>query len=198
MSVKLENVSFYYPGSAPVLKGISMTAENGQITAIVGDNAVGKTTLAKLICGLLQPVSGEVRLYGKASLVMQNPENQLFSETVLKDVMFGPENLKLENPRELAAKALLQVGLDPTLWDKDPFKLSGGQQKRCAIAGVIAMNRLNIVFDESIAGLDSKGRAMYFDILQQEKKKGHAVITITHNIHEIALADKVIKLNPMP
>lgn len=191
MSVEVKNVCFSYDGKKPVLTDVSLKAKNGWITAICGNNATGKSTLAKLICGLISPTSGSIICDDKPGLVMQNPEEQLFEDTVLKDVMFGPVNLKLENAEQLAKEALKEVGLEEETWNKDPFTLSGGQMRRCAIAGVLAMNRTTIVFDESSAGLDKKALDLYFDILKKEKAKGHTVITITHNQKEIDLADKV-------
>lgn len=194
MSVKLEKVCFSYQDNTQVISDLSLTAKNGEITVIIGNNATGKSTLAKLICGLLEPSSGKVFSNNEASLVMQNPQNQLFEKTVLKDVMFGPVNLGLSNPEDKAKKALKTVGLDSNVYDKSPFALSGGQQKRCAIAGVIAMNRKTVVFDEAIAGLDAQGKEQYFAILKSEKAKKHAVISFTHNPDEIKIADKVYEL----
>lgn len=187
MSVKFTKVSFSYSDKTRLLVNTTFEAKNGQITAIVGNNAIGKSTIAKLACGLLKPLYGLVESDGPVALVMQNPEDQLFENTVLKEVMFG-------NNMESATAALKRVGLSEDLWNKDPFKLSGGQQRRVAIASILALDRQTIIFDESAAGLDRKGLAQYFQILQEEKQKGHAVITITHNSKEIALADSILRL----
>lgn len=186
MSVKFTNVCFSYPEKSALLENLTLEAKNGRITAIVGNNATGKSTIAKLACGLLKPVSGGIESDGPVALVMQNPEAQIFEKTVIKEVMFG-------NNRESAETALKRVGLDESFFEKDPFKLSGGQQRKVAIAGIIALNRQTIIFDESAAGLDYRGLSLYLKILQEEKEKGHAVITITHNPQEIALADRLYR-----
>lgn len=214
--IELKNIAFSYPGK-PIFNDFSMKAEAGECVGIVGKNGTGKSTLLKLICGVLRPDAGEVLLEGKnlwqkrilrkpkviddhASLigfVMQKPERQLFAETVFEDVAFGPRNLGYD---EAKVEELVNKWLDyfciTELSDKSPFKISGGQQRMAAIAGVLAMDTPNICFDEPTASLDEEGAKKVCRLISDLKAAGKTVILVSHNPAEINhLCDSIIHLD---
>ena len=207
--IKAENLTFSYPGdedSKPVaaLKGVSFEIEEGSFTAILGHNGSGKSTLAKLMCMINMPDSGKLWVMGKemtaedvtdedimnarrdVGMVFQNPDNQIVATIVEEDVAFGCENLGLppHEIRKRVDKALSDVGM--TKYARHPATdLSGGQKQRVAIAGVIAMKRRCIIFDESTAMLDPMGRREVMKIIQKLNKEEHiTVILITHHMNE--------------
>ena len=218
MRIELENVSYIYSQGLPyetkALTDISFVCEEGEFVALIGCTGSGKTTLVEQICGLSKPSSGRVLADGidineknqkakelkrQIGIVFQYPEYQLFEETVLKDVMFGPKNIGIDDEEcELRAKeALRLVGLDvDEVAEKSPFALSGGQKRRVAIAGVLAMQPKVLILDEPTAGLDPKGHNDIFDmILNIKKEKGLTVILVSHDMNDVArLADKVVVL----
>jgi len=187
-----------------VLKDISFVVEDGQFAAIIGHTGSGKSTLIQHFNGLLKPMSGEVlfhgenifaegydrrALRGKVGLVFQYPEHQLFEVDVFSDVCFGPKNQKLpeEEVKQRAREALELVGLGEAYYTRSPFELSGGQKRRAAIAGVLAMRPEVLILDEPTAGLDPGGRD---EILEQvarlHKEKGMAVVLVSHSMEDVA------------
>ena len=192
--LRLENVSFVYGKGTPfekrALDDVSVTFEKGKITGLIGHTGSGKSTLVNLLNGLYKPTSGKVFLDGKdiwedpkaiskiryrVGLVMQYPEYQLFDETVRADIGFGPRNLGLSDAEinERVEEAARFAGVSADLLDKSPFELSGGQKRRVAIAGIIAMRPDVLVLDEPAAGLDPRGRAAIFgNIVDYQRKSG--------------------------
>ena len=202
MSIRLENVNYIYgEGSGQekwALKNINLTIHDREFIGIVGHTGSGKSTLTQLLNGLEKPSSGTIyyndediqedgyerrKLRQKVGLVFQYPEHQLFEVSVIKDVEFGPRNLGLSNleVEKRSFDALKQVGLSDDLLDVAPFALSGGQKRRVAIAGVVAMRPEVLILDEPLAGLDEKTQDMLVDFLQSFHKAGKTLITITHN-----------------
>ncbi len=200
----------------PALSGVSINIKRGSFTAIIGHNGSGKSTLAKLLSGVFLPTSGTVKIYPKDSdksldctneddnfdirktvgMVFQNPDNQLVSTIVEDDVAFAPENLGVE-PQEIRKRvdnALKTVGLSEYA-GHDTHKLSGGQKQRVAIAGILAMNPECIIFDESTAMLDPKGREDILNTILKLKKQGITAVLITHYMNEAAMADEVFVIN---
>lgn len=220
MSIKFENVSHVYnpgtPISKRVLQDISSTISLSTFTCIVGHTGSGKSTFMQHLNALLLPVTGSVEVPGgiikagvrlkreevksirkNIGLVFQFPEYQLFETTVLKDIMFGPKNYNknAEEAKKAALIAAKLVGLDKDLLEKSPFELSGGQMRRVAIAGILAMNPEVIVLDEPTAGLDPKGQKEILEILLNLKSQGKTIIVATHDMDLVAkYADKVIVL----
>jgi energy-coupling factor transport system ATP-binding protein len=196
------------------IKDISFTIQKGEFIGLIGHTGSGKSTLIQHMNGLMKATSGKVYfngedIYGpkyklrelrsKVGLVFQYPEHQLFETTVLKDVMFGPSNLNLDKLEvELRAyEAIKMVGIGEDLLDASPFELSGGQKRRVAIAGVLAMRPEVLILDEPTAGLDPKGRD---DILEQiaklHKESGMTIILVTHSMEDVAnYADRLFVMN---
>ena len=205
--IELKNVSYSY-GDEAVLKNISITFKDGEFCAVLGHNGSGKSTLAKLLNGILVPKSGKVTVYGLSTadennlmnirknvgMVFQNPDNQIVSAIVEDDVAFGAENLCVppQEIRKRVDKALDAVNM--TRYGKaQTAMLSGGQKQRVAIAGVLAMQPKTIVFDESTAMLDPKGRADFMNIVKElNTNYGMNIILVTHFMEEAAEADRVI------
>ena len=208
MSIQLEDVTYTYsPGTAyemNALDHVSLEIPQGQFVGIIGHTGSGKSTLIQHFNGLMQPTSGRV-LYNGADiwqegyslrglrfhvgLVFQYPEHQLFETTVMADVCFGPKNQGLdpEECRERAREALSQVEIPEELYEKSPFDLSGGQKRRVAIAGVLAMNPDVIVLDEPTAGLDPKGRDEILDRVRYlHDTRGITVILVSHSMEDVA------------
>ena len=207
-----------YGGVTPfvndAVKGVSFTAEKGEIIGIIGHTGSGKSTLVQHLNGLLKPTSGEILLDGvniwenpkeirkvrsKVGLVFQYPEYQLFEETVFKDIAFGPKNMGLTG-KELEKRVVdtcNMIGVKPEYFEKSPFDLSGGEKRRVAIAGVMAMNPEVIVFDEPTAGLDPKGREDVTEIIANYRRcTGATVIIISHSMEDMAvIADKLLVMN---
>ena len=219
MSIKIESLTHIYMPGSPfekvALKDINLTINDNDFVALIGHTGSGKSTLIQHLNGLLSPTKGKiyiddiditeknvklVDIRKKVGLVFQYSEYQLFEETIEKDIEFGPKNLGLsdEEIHQRVVKAMEMVGLDYNEYkDKSPFDLSGGQKRRVAIAGVIAMNPKTLILDEPTAGLDPKGRD---DILTQIKKLhdnyGMTIILVSHSMEDVAnIADKVIVMN---
>lgn len=218
MSMKLKKVSYVYSeGDAfekKALDEISLEISDGQFIGIIGHTGSGKSTLIQHLNGLLRATSGAIyydgeniyqegydmrTLRSKVGLVFQYPEHQLFEVDVFSDVCFGPKNLGLskEEVEERAKKALTQVGLDESYYKKSPFELSGGQKRRVAIAGILAMHPQVLILDEPTAGLDPKGRDEILDqvaLLQKERKI--TVILVSHSMEDVArYVDRIIVVN---
>lgn len=207
--IELENVSFTYGGDTSyekkALDGVSVTFRSGIITGLIGHTGSGKSTLVQLLNGLLKPQSGRVLLDGKdiwadpkrirnvrfkVGLVIQYPEYQLFDETVRSDIAFGPRNMGM-TPEETEAaveEAARFTGLDRSLLDKSPFDLSGGQKRRAALAGVIAMHPGVLVLDEPAAGLDPGGRREILGRIREFcDSSGTTVIIVSHSMEDMAM-----------
>lgn len=219
--IKFENVSYSYEGDEegvllpPVLKNVSLEIEKGSFVAVLGHNGSGKSTLAKLINMILYPTEGKIFIDGKditdenmteddvyeirrnVGMVFQNPDNQLVATIVEEDVAFGPENLGID-PLEIRKRvdsALEIVGMSEYK-RHSPHQLSGGQKQRIAIAGVIAMLPECIIFDESTAMLDPRGRSEVMETIERlNRENGITVLLITHNMDEAVRADRVIVIN---
>lgn len=217
-AAELRNVFYTYSKGTPfesaAVTDVSAVFESGMITGIIGHTGSGKSTVAQLINGLLPVSSGEVFVCGKniweepkkmrqvrftAGLVFQYPEYQLFDETVYKDISFGPKNMGLSEKEidERVRDAAHDVGLDDTLLEKSPFELSGGQKRRAAIAGVLAMRPKVLILDEPAAGLDPRGRREILgNIAAYRDKTGAAIIMISHSMEDIAeYCDKIVVMS---
>ena len=215
--IKLEHVSYLYGKDTPfekiALNDINLTFTEGAITGIIGHTGSGKSTLAQLLNGILKPTSGRVLLDGKdlfsdskfraasrfrIGLVFQYPEYQLFEETVYKDIAFGPKNMgKSEDEiRKMVEEAAYFTGVESDWMNRSPFELSGGQKRRVAIAGVLAMDPDIIVLDEPAAGLDPSGREEILGRLcTYQKSKNKTVILISHSMEDVArYADELLVL----
>ena len=208
MSLKLEHVTYTYnPGTAyetHALKDVSLEIPQGQFVGVIGHTGSGKSTLIQHFNGLKRPTSGTVfytkediwqegyslkRLRSKVGLVFQYPEHQLFEADVLSDVCFGPKNqgLSQEEALERARTALKQVGLKEKYYSASPFELSGGQKRRVAIAGVLAMEPEVLILDEPTAGLDPKGRDEILDqIAWLHEERKISVLLVSHSLEDIA------------
>ena len=219
MSIRVENLIHIYDKGMPTeqlaLDNISFTAEDGQMVGIIGHTGSGKSTLLQHLNGLLKPDSGRIVIDGtditepgvsmvqirkKIGLVFQYPEYQLFEETVAKDVAFGPKNLGLsqEEIDERVREAIELVGLDfETIKDRSPFDLSGGQKRRVAIAGVVAMRPEVLILDEPTAGLDPKAHKDVLAMVEEvHRRTGNITILVSHNMADIArLCDKIIVID---
>lgn len=216
--IELKNVSYVYSAGTPfektALRDVDITFRGGVITGLMGHTGSGKSTLVQLLNGLLKPTSGQVLLDGRdiweepkkirevrfrVGLVFQYPEYQLFEETVRRDIAFGPSNMGLgkDEIERRTLDALTFVGLDASLLDKSPFELSGGQKRRVAIAGVMAMEPDVLILDEPAAGLDPMGRE---DILggvrSYQRRRGNTVIIVSHSMEDMArYADELTVMN---
>ena len=216
--MQIEDLTHTYSAGTPFQRsavvGLSMTVGAGEFLGVIGHTGSGKSTLIQHLNGLLQPTSGRILLEGKdiwaepkkirdvrfkVGLVFQYPEYQLFEETVYKDIAFGPKNMGLdaEEIDRRVRDAAAFVGLHETLLDKSPFELSGGQKRRVAIAGVIAMEPKVLVLDEPTAGLDPQGRdTILAQIQAYHRAKGAAVVLVSHSMEEIARnVDRIVVLS---
>lgn len=201
------------PDALWALRDVSFAFEDGEFLGIAGHTGSGKSTLIQHMNGLVRPTRGRVLLdgcdladkraaresCGKVGLVLQYPEHQLFAATVREDVAFGPRNLGCSEAEAdaRARSALLQVGLDPDdLADRSPFELSGGQQRRVAFAGVLAMQPRILVLDEPVAGLDPAAREDFLDLIASLHAGGLAVAMVSHSMDDLArLSDRILVLN---
>lgn len=218
MSVELKDVTYTYsPGTAyemHALEHVSMEIPDGQFVGVIGHTGSGKSTLVQHFNGLIRPTSGHVYYNGEdiwqegynlrelrshVGLVFQYPEHQLFETDVLTDVCFGPKNqgLSPEECKERAREALSHVGLGEEYYEKSPFELSGGQKRRVAIAGVLAMNPSFLILDEPTAGLDPKGRDEILDQLALlHETRGISILLVSHSMEDIArYVERIIVMN---
>lgn len=219
MSIKLSNVYHTYSKGTPferlALKDVSLNINKGEIVAIIGHTGSGKSTLVQHLNGLLKPDSGratidDVDITAKGAqaknarqqvgMVFQYPEHQLFAETVFEDIAFGPRNKGFaeEEITKQVKEAMTFVGLDyDTFAQRSPFQLSGGQMRRVAIAGVVAMNPDYLVLDEPSAGLDPRSRnAVFREIMSLHQSRGIAIVLVTHSMEEaVKYADRLLVIN---
>jgi len=215
MGIILDNVSYTYqegtPFASAALSDVSLTIEDGSYTAIIGHTGSGKSTILQLLNGLLVPTEGSVRVFDtlitstsvnkqirqirkQVGLVFQFAENQIFEETVLKDVAFGPQNfgVSVEEAEAIAREKLALVGIDESLFERSPFELSGGQMRRVAIAGILAMEPKILVLDEPTAGLDPIGRKELMTLFKKLHQDGITIVLVTHLMDDVAeFADQV-------
>ena len=209
MGISLKNVSYTYQAGTPfegrALFDIDLTIEKGSYTAFIGHTGSGKSTIMQLLNGLNIPTEGTVyvddfeiassakpkdikSVRQKVGLVFQFPESQLFDETVLKDVAFGPQNfgVSVEEAEDRARQSLKQVGISEDLFDQNPFDLSGGQMRRVAIAGILAMQPEILILDEPTAGLDPRGRKELMTLFKQLHDSGMTIVLVTHLMDDVA------------
>lgn len=216
--LELKNVCYTYGTGTPFEKkavnDVSFSVNKGELIGIIGHTGSGKSTLVQMLNGLMKPTSGQVLLDGvdiwdkpkeirkirfKVGMVFQYPEYQLFEETVYKDIAFGPTNkgLSAEEIDKEVRRAARFTGLKDELLDKSPFDLSGGEKRRAAIAGVIAMDPDVLVLDEPTAGLDPMGRdVLLSQIIRYHKERQNTVLIVSHSMEDIArVADRIVVMN---
>ena len=216
--LELKNVGFVYGKGTPFEKravdGVSLQIEKGDLVGVIGHTGSGKSTLMQTLNGLIRPTDGQVLLDGKdiweqpkkirqirfrVGMVFQYPEYHLFEETVYKDIAFGPQNQGKEGDEldKAVREAADFTGLKPELLQKSPFDLSGGEKRRAAIAGVIAMDPEVLVLDEPTAGLDPMGREVLLSqIVRYHKERDNTVLLVSHTMEDVArFADKIIVMN---
>lgn len=216
--LEVKNLTHTYDGNTPFVKDavsdVSFTVNKGEIVGIIGHTGSGKSTLVQHLNGLLKPTAGSVlidntdiwenpkeirRVRSRVGLVFQYPEYQLFEETVYADIAFGPKNMGLSSDEiDTRIKEICRlIGIGEEYFSKSPFDLSGGEKRRVAIAGVMAMRPEIIVFDEPVAGLDPKGRADIVHIIRDYRDTyGATVLIVSHNMEDMAiLADKLLVMN---
>ena len=209
MGISLKNVSYTYQSGTPferrALFDMTVTIKDGSYTAFIGHTGSGKSTIMQLLNGLYLPTSGQVKvddtiinsqsknkeikpIRKKVGLVFQFPESQLFAETVLEDIAFGPQNFGVskEEAEQRALESLRLVGLSDELRDQNPFDLSGGQMRRVAIAGILAMQPDILVLDEPTAGLDPQGRKELMSLFKQLHLSGITIVLVTHLMDDVA------------
>lgn len=209
MGITLESVNYTYQAGTPfegrALFDINLSIKEGSYTAFIGHTGSGKSTIMQLLNGLNVPTEGTVivddikitadsknkdikPVRKKVGLVFQFPESQLFEETVLKDVAFGPQNfgVSIEEAKQLAREKLAMVGISEEFFEKNPFELSGGQMRRVAIAGILAMEPEVLVLDEPTAGLDPKGRRELMDLFKKLHQNGMTIVLVTHLMDDVA------------
>lgn len=218
MPVALERVTYTYQAGAPwavtALEDVSLTIGDGEAVALIGPTGSGKSTLVQHLAGLIRPTSGRVLVDGqdlwsagvnrrelrlRIGLVFQYPEHQLFEETVRADIAYGPRNLGLpaDEIDRRVTRALRRVGLDEKILDRSPFELSGGQKRRVAMAGVLAMEPRVLILDEPTAGLDPRGREEILHFVRDlHRRDGLTVIIVSHHMDEVArLAQRVVVMD---
>lgn len=216
--LETKNLTYTYGAGTPfektAVEDLSLAIDKGEFVGVIGHTGSGKSTLIQMLNGLIRPTSGQVLLEGRdiwvepkkirnvrfqVGLVFQYPEYQLFEETVLKDIMFGPKNMGLtdEQAKERALEAARFTGLREELLEKSPFELSGGEKRRAAIAGVIAMDPEVLILDEPTAGLDPMGRdVLLAQIGQYHRERGNTVLLVSHSMEDIGrAADRLLVMN---
>lgn len=219
MSITFKDVEYIYSQDTPfayhALKGVNLDIPKGSFTALIGHTGSGKSTLIQHINALLIPTKGEVDigdvhitseekpkvlkpLRKKAGLVFQFPEYQLFEETIERDITFGPRNFGMseEEAKEVARQTLERVGLDESYLERSPFELSGGQKRRVAIAGILAMDPDILVLDEPTAGLDPQGAKEMLDLFKDFQNSGKTVVMVSHDMNQVLeYCDHVVVMN---
>ncbi len=216
--ITMQNVSYTYSAGSPfekdAIREVSLTTVPGELLGIIGHTGSGKSTLIQHLNGLLRPTAGTVLLDGvdiwdqpkkirdirfRVGMVFQYPEYQLFEETVYKDIAFGPKNqgLSEDEIRRRVLTAAAHVGLEETLLEKSPFDLSGGEKRRAAIAGVIAMEPEILILDEPTAGLDPRGREQIMTMIREyRKQQATTVLFVSHSMEDVAkIADRVLVMD---
>lgn len=214
MLMEIEKLNYTYPSSGEeavhALRDVTLSIEEGEFLALAGRSGSGKSTFVRHLNGLLRADSGDIKYRGqpiyakkyplgklrqKVGLVFQYPEHQLFSRTVLDDVAFGPKNMGADKSQaeDMARKALEKVGIGEELFSSSPYELSGGQMRRVAIAGVLAMGPEVLVLDEPTAGLDPYSKRQLFALLREMQGNGTTIILVSHSMEEISeYADRVV------
>lgn len=219
MSITFKEVEHIYAQDTPfayhALKGVNLNIQKGSMTALIGHTGSGKSTLIQHINALLLPTSGKVNvedilitatdkpsslkpLRKKAGLVFQFPEYQLFEETILKDIIFGPKNFGVSEEEAIstAKKVIKLVGLDESYLERSPFDLSGGQKRRIAIAGILAMDPDILILDEPTAGLDPQGAKEMLQLFKKVNQEGKTVILVSHDMNQVLeYCDDVVVMN---
>lgn len=209
-AIEVSNLSFSYTEDTNTIQDVSFKIPKGSYTTIIGHNGSGKSTIAKLLIGLLQAKSGSIRILGNeltqesvydlrshVGIVFQNPDNQFIGSTVADDIAFGLENhcVPQEEMQDLIEQSASKVGMSDFL-DAEPTHLSGGQKQRVAIAGILAMAPDIIIFDESTSMLDPQGKASINEQIKNlHNKKDITILSITHDMEEVAQSEHVIVLN---
>lgn len=216
--LRIENLTHLYSPGTPfemtAIRDLNLSVEKGEIVAVIGHTGSGKSTLVQHLNGLLKPYQGSVYLDDvdiwaekskirsvrfRVGLCFQYPEYQLFEETVYKDISFGPKNMGLskEEIHMRVVEAMRFVGLSPSYEEKSPFDLSGGEKRRVAVAGVLAMDPEVLIMDEPTAGLDPRGRDMILELIRNyQKEKQNTVLLVSHSMEDVAkLADRVLVMN---
>ena len=216
--LETKNLTYTYGVGTPfektAVENVNLSVEKGAFVGVIGHTGSGKSTLIQMLNGLIRPTSGQVLLNGEdiwakpkgirrvrfqVGMVFQYPEYQLFEETVIKDIMFGPKNMGLSDEEALkrAKEAAHFTDLKPELLEKSPFELSGGEKRRAAIAGVIAMDPEVLILDEPAAGLDPKGRDVILaQISEYHRQRGNTILLVSHSMEDIGrVADRVLVMN---
>ena len=216
--LETKNLTYTYGAGTPfektAVENVNLSVEKGAFVGVIGHTGSGKSTLIQMLNGLIRPTSGQVLLNGEdiwakpkeirrvrfqVGMVFQYPEYQLFEETVIKDIMFGPKNMGLSDEEALkrAKEAAHFTDLKPELLEKSPFELSGGEKRRAAIAGVIAMDPEVLILDEPAAGLDPKGRDVILaQISEYHRQRGNTILLVSHSMEDIGrVADRVLVMN---
>ena len=216
--LETKNLTYTYGVGTPfektAVENVNLSVEKGAFVGVIGHTGSGKSTLIQMLNGLIRPTSGQVLLNGEdiwtkpkeirrvrfqVGMVFQYPEYQLFEETVIKDIMFGPKNMGLSDEEALkrAKEAAHFTDLKPELLEKSPFELSGGEKRRAAIAGVIAMDPEVLILDEPAAGLDPKGRDVILaQISEYHRQRGNTILLVSHSMEDIGrVADGVLVMN---
>ena len=216
--ITVENLVHTYGTGSPfeqhALRGVSLEISEGELLGIIGHTGSGKSTLVQHLNGLLRPQSGRILLDGKdiwaepkkirdvrfrVGMVFQYPEHQLFEDTIYKDIAFGPRNMGLSEAEidTRVRRAAQYVGLSEELLDKSPFDLSGGEKRRAAIAGVMAMEPQVLILDEPTAGLDPRGREQILTMIQDYRRsRGTTVLLVTHSMEDVArVADRILVMD---
>ena len=216
MAIQVKNLFYSYTKETTALNNVNLHFKEGSFTALIGETGSGKSTLIQNFNALLIPTEGEIRvesftvtnnkrknkkiheLRKKVAIVFQFPEYQLFEETVIKDVAFGVKNFGASNEEAInkAKEALTSVGIGESYYEKSPFELSGGERRRVAIAGILAINPDILVLDEPTAGLDAKGTKDIMSLVQEMHKNGKTIILVTHDMNIVMqYCQKVIVLH---
>ena len=218
MSIRLEHVSYAYEDNSSkknyALKDVNLEIKKEEFIAVIGHTGSGKSTLIQHLNGLIRPTSGKIyfddediyadgyplrELRGKVGICFQYPEHQLFETTILDDVCFGPMNFgkTKEEAKEIAIKCLKDVGLPEKLYEKSPFELSGGQKRRVAIAGILAMEPEYFILDEPTAGLDPVGKDQILNLLKElHEEKKITIILVSHSMEDVArYVDRIMVMN---
>lgn len=218
MAIKLEGINYIYGQGTELvvdaLKDVNLEIKDGEFVGVIGHTGSGKSTLVQHLNGLIKPTSGHMYFDGqdmyaqgydmkqhrsKVGLVFQYPEHQLFEVDVLSDVCFGPKNLGMgeEEAKERAKQALSMVGLGENYYKRSPFDLSGGQKRRVAIAGVLAMSPKMLILDEPTAGLDPQGRKEILDLISKLRTEaGITIVLVSHSMEDVAeYVDRIIVMN---